>query len=106
MKIIHNLKKFNNNNKVHLALGNFDGVHKGHKAVIKNAITNAKKDNSEAWILTFDPHPLKIINPKVKLKNISTIQQRLSLFKNLKVKNISPLIIRIKGRIHNIKVFI
>ena len=40
MKIINNLKELNNTNKVHLALGNFDGVHNGHKAVIKNAITN------------------------------------------------------------------
>ena len=100
MKIIHNLKKFNNTNEVHLALGNFDGVHNGHKAVIKNATTNAKKDNSEAWILTFDPHPLKTINPKVKLKNISTIQQRLSLFKNSKVNGV--IILEFNNEIKNL----
>jgi len=100
MKIINNLEKFNNKYKIHLALGNFDGVHKGHKEVIKNAINEAKKNNSQAWILTFDPHPLEIINPKLKIKNISTIKQKLAIFKNLNINGV--IILKFNNEIKNL----
>lgn len=46
-----------------VALGNFDGVHRGHKAVIETAVTLAKQHNTPAAVMTFEPHPRTILQP-------------------------------------------
>lgn len=42
---------------LHLAIGMFDGVHRGHQAVIASAVAAARRDGGLAAVLTFDPHP-------------------------------------------------
>lgn len=49
---------------LHLALGVFDGVHVGHQAVISRAVEAAKQDGGLAGVLTFDPHPIRVIAPQ------------------------------------------
>ncbi|MES2476250.1 MAG: bifunctional riboflavin kinase/FAD synthetase [Verrucomicrobiota bacterium] len=49
---------------LHLALGVFDGVHIGHQAVIARAVAAAKQDGGLAGVLTFDPHPIRVIAPQ------------------------------------------
>lgn len=49
---------------LHLALGVFDGVHVGHQAVIERAVDAAKRDGGLAGVLTFDPHPIRVIAPQ------------------------------------------
>lgn len=48
---------------LHLALGVFDGVHIGHQAVIARALDAAKQHGGLGGILTFDPHPIRVIAP-------------------------------------------
>ncbi|MEM0897856.1 MAG: bifunctional riboflavin kinase/FAD synthetase [Verrucomicrobiota bacterium] len=47
----------------HLAIGVFDGVHLGHKAVIGEALRRAEKDGGSAIVVTFDPHPSRVLFP-------------------------------------------
>ena len=46
-----------------LAAGFFDGVHLGHQAVLRRALSTARAVGGEAWAMTFDPHPLKVLTP-------------------------------------------
>ncbi|MGA0845101.1 MAG: bifunctional riboflavin kinase/FAD synthetase [Luteolibacter sp.] len=48
---------------LHLAIGVFDGLHLGHQAVIARAVAAASKHGGLAGILTFDPHPIRVIAP-------------------------------------------
>lgn len=48
---------------LHLALGVFDGVHLGHRAVIGQALDAAKQSGGMAGVLTFDPHPIRVLAP-------------------------------------------
>lgn len=48
---------------LHLALGVFDGVHLGHQAVIGQALRGARADGGLAGVLTFDPHPIRVLAP-------------------------------------------
>ncbi|HIG08424.1 MAG TPA: hypothetical protein EYQ51_01495 [Alphaproteobacteria bacterium] len=52
-----------NINKSIVAIGNFDGLHLGHKAVLNQAKFIKKKNGGKLIILTFYPHPLKILRP-------------------------------------------
>jgi riboflavin kinase/FMN adenylyltransferase len=49
---------------LHLALGVFDGVHTGHQAVIARVVEAAARDGGLAGVLTFDPHPIRVIAPE------------------------------------------
>ncbi|MGB0992785.1 MAG: bifunctional riboflavin kinase/FAD synthetase [Akkermansiaceae bacterium] len=53
------------NQPLHLALGVFDGVHIGHLAVIGEAVAAAREHGGVAGVLTFDPHPIRILAPQV-----------------------------------------
>jgi riboflavin kinase/FMN adenylyltransferase len=47
-----------------VTLGNFDGVHLGHQAIFRKVKEEAQKNNSEAVVITFEPHPLKVLSPR------------------------------------------
>jgi riboflavin kinase / FMN adenylyltransferase len=49
---------------LHLALGVFDGMHVGHQAVIARAVAAAREDGGLAGMITFDPHPLRVLAPE------------------------------------------
>lgn len=48
-----------------LALGNFDGVHRGHQAVVRAAIEKARGQGKPALVLTFEPHPRSVLKPDI-----------------------------------------
>jgi riboflavin kinase/FMN adenylyltransferase len=90
MKIIRNLDNLSQDlkNSV-LTIGNFDGVHLGHQEVLKNISNFAKKSNLKSALLTFEPHPIKIINPKRNFKQrISTLSQKLHILKEEKLVDV------------------
>jgi len=68
-----------------VALGNFDGVHIGHKYIISKTIELAKKTGGVSVVYTFDPHPVKILAPESCPLLIQTISQRLAALEDLKV---------------------
>jgi riboflavin kinase/FMN adenylyltransferase len=65
-----------------LALGNFDGFHLGHQAVVNRAIQRAFHERRPAIVATFDPHPVKFFKPDVLPFRLSTLDQREELFKH------------------------
>jgi riboflavin kinase/FMN adenylyltransferase len=50
-----------------VAIGNFDGVHRGHQAVLERALGEARRRGAPALVLTFEPHPRKVFRPDVPL---------------------------------------
>lgn len=68
---------------VMLAAGFFDGVHRGHKAVLQSAIDAAHRAQGEAWVLTFDRHPLSVITTAPPPLLLTTSSGRLSRFEAL-----------------------
>ncbi len=47
-----------------VAIGNFDGVHRGHQALVAAAVTRARERQGTAVVLTFDPHPARVLAPE------------------------------------------
>lgn len=63
-----------------LALGNFDGFHLGHQAVVGEAIAWARSERRPAIVATFDPHPMEHFRPDTEPFRLTTLDQRQELF--------------------------
>jgi len=63
-----------------VALGNFDGFHLGHQAVVRRAIDRAFHERRPAVVATFDPHPVIFFKPDVPPFRLTTLDQRQALF--------------------------
>lgn len=59
-----------------LAMGNFDGVHLGHRAVLANVVKTAREHRLTACVLTFDPHPVMLLHPERAPAMLQTLQDR------------------------------
>ena len=60
-----------------VTIGNFDGMHNGHKKVIETCVERAHKLGVDAVAITFDPHPIQVHKPEVGLQLISPLRDRL-----------------------------
>jgi riboflavin kinase / FMN adenylyltransferase len=63
-----------------VALGNFDGFHLGHQAVVGRAIQRAFHERRPVLVATFDPHPVRYFKPDVPPFRLTTLDQRERLF--------------------------
>ncbi|MEP5937587.1 MAG: bifunctional riboflavin kinase/FAD synthetase [Erythrobacter sp.] len=63
-----------------IALGNFDGFHKGHQSVAGEAINWAHAEGRPSIIATFDPHPVRFFKPDVPPFRLTTLEQRQELY--------------------------
>ena len=63
-----------------IALGNFDGFHRGHQAVVGRAVERARAEGRSALVATFDPHPAAYFRPDAAHFRLTTLEQRAKLF--------------------------
>jgi phosphoribosyl 1,2-cyclic phosphate phosphodiesterase len=66
-----------------LAIGNFDGIHLGHQAILRATVERAQSLNAVSTALTFDPSPRKVLHPESAPPRLSTNAQRLEWFNAL-----------------------
>ena len=62
-------------------IGNFDGVHLGHQAILRYVVDRADALGTVSAIMTFDPHPVKLLRPRIAPRLLSNLNQRLELIK-------------------------
>jgi riboflavin kinase/FMN adenylyltransferase len=67
------------------SLGNFDGVHRGHQAILRRVVENSRNLNLPSVVMTFDPVPKKVLSPETAPPLIQTLDQRLEAFKQLDI---------------------
>ena len=68
-----------------LTLGNFDGVHRGHQALVAETVAWARTAPGGAAVLTFDPHPARILNPSQAKTALMTLDQKAEVIASLGV---------------------
>ncbi len=62
-----------------VTIGNFDGVHRGHRAVIAEVVERARALNAHSVAVTFEPHPARVLRPQVPTRLITQLEQKLEL---------------------------
>ncbi len=73
---------------VHLAIGVFDGVHLGHQKVVRRALDGASRDGGSAAVVTFDPHPLRVLRPDLAPRLLASGDHKIRLLGELGVENV------------------
>jgi riboflavin kinase / FMN adenylyltransferase len=66
-----------------VTVGNFDGIHLGHQALINQVKERARALKKSSVVMTFDPHPMKVLFPERNLKSIFDLEDRTEIFKGL-----------------------
>ena len=62
-----------------LTIGNFDGVHLGHRRILETVVARARDLEGQAVVYTFDPHPRKVLHPDRSPRLLTTLEQKLEL---------------------------
>jgi riboflavin kinase/FMN adenylyltransferase len=73
---------------IFLAIGVFDGVHRGHQAVISTSAEHAQSANGTAVVVTFHPHPMKVLRPNEAPHLLTATQHKIKLIRNLGVQHL------------------
>lgn len=89
MKVFRNINDFKPQKKVILTPGTFDGVHFGHQKILARLKDIAKKENYETVVLTFSPHPRKIIFPNDEsLRLLNTMEEKIAQLEKNGIDNL------------------
>lgn len=77
MKIWYELAQVPGDQRSVVTIGNFDGMHNGHRRVVASCVERAARRGAEAVAVTFDPHPTQVHRPELGLELISPLRDRL-----------------------------
>lgn len=88
MKIFRNIDEIKFDKQTVLTLGTFDGIHLGHQQIIKRVLECSEENKLRNLIITFHPHPRKVINPEMQLKLLTTNEEQISILEKLGIQNL------------------
>lgn len=71
-----------------VTIGTFDGVHLGHQKILQTVIDQACEVNGESMVITFDPHPRKLLFPDKELKILTPLREKLALISSIGIHHI------------------
>ena len=71
-----------------LTIGNYDGIHLGHQAILKKLISESRSNNLLSSVMTFEPHPREFFSPKLAPKRIISLREKLEYFDELKIDQV------------------
>lgn len=85
MKIFRSILELNNCEPCVCALGNFDGIHKGHQELINTAVREAKQKGIKSAVFTFTDHPINVMSGHIVTKNILSFNDKAMILENMGV---------------------
>ena len=83
MEIFKSIQEFPKQSFAVATTGTFDGIHAGHKTILKRLTDKAKEFNGKSVLITFDPHPRRLIHPEYALELLTTIEERSELISEI-----------------------
>lgn len=83
MDVINNIKDIPRYENLVISLGNFDGIHLGHRQLVKETVRLAESLHGTSAVLTFEPHPMNVVNPANPLPLLLTKEEKIRIFSEL-----------------------
>jgi riboflavin kinase/FMN adenylyltransferase len=83
MKVIKKNLEFESDSGTAVTVGSFDGVHRGHQAIFERLNSYTSDNNLLSTIVTFDPHPRKVLGSGGQIKILTTLEEKVALFKKI-----------------------
>ena len=84
MKVYKSIEKFSSSLRSIVTIGTFDGIHIGHRYILKNLMEISKKNNEESIVITFNPHPRYVLQKEnQELKLINTTKEKEQLLEEI-----------------------
>src|ERR1700736_932330 len=89
MKTLHSISELATlRGPLFLAIGVFDGVHRGHQAVISTSARHGHSAAGTSVVITFDPHPAKVLRPEDAPHLLTATQHKIALIRTLGVAHL------------------
>jgi riboflavin kinase/FMN adenylyltransferase len=88
MKVYRDIAHLPSFREAVVTIGTFDGVHQGHRRIIAQLVDEARKVGGETVIITFHPHPRKIVRPDSTIHLITTLEEKSRLLEQLGIDNL------------------
>lgn len=83
MVIVQNILKYDKQHDTAITIGTFDGVHIGHKMILKRLISNTSKSVLKSTLITFFPHPRMVLQKDSSIKLLNTIDEKIKILEKL-----------------------
>lgn len=88
MKIFNSIESFNATKPTIVTIGTFDGVHLGHRKILKQITKSAQSLHCDSLVLTFFPHPRMVVQEDTEMKQLNTLDEKIKLLDNLGIDNL------------------
>jgi len=87
MQIYHDFLEVEHNDNTIITLGTFDGIHLGHKEIIEAVVQKASEFGGRSLLITFSPHPRKVVPGGNKIKLLSTLSEKIKIIESFGIDN-------------------
>lgn len=88
MKVVRSLVGYQAPPAPVATIGNFDGQHCGHQALLRTVVQTAEAAGGTPVVITFDPHPVRILAPQVSLKLLTSPEEKLAAFEAAGIREV------------------
>jgi riboflavin kinase/FMN adenylyltransferase len=88
MQVFNDLFSIKKDKNTVLTIGTFDGVHLGHQEIIQTVNKRAVEYGARSFLVTFNPHPKKVVSKSGDIKILTTIREKETILRNLGIENL------------------
>jgi riboflavin kinase/FMN adenylyltransferase len=88
MRIYQDLSEVTHDDNTIITLGTFDGIHVGHRFIIEEVVKKASDLGGRSFLITYHPHPRKVISGQNQINLLSTPSEKIELFETLGIENL------------------